>query len=512
MTERNQLYYKTTSQKQGGRRETADMWRVTHQVNLPTVALGVLWIIHSAATTMYVPWQNGRQRAALASVADHVEQTLQLQDQLTDLSRLPLGEDSSASRQATEQSISATLLALNDSIDDPLSQKHLTSLRNRFESERRQNKTVVSSVLAQLIDDCQQLIRAQQQQFITIVDQRSRTDMVIMIVRAVLLALGLLVGIGLAMWIARGLRQSLSEMSVTLRGAEGDLRMDLGRIDIVSQGSAGELNLLESQVQRIVQNVHRVVEELQQTRQEVARAERLAAVGELAAGVAHEIRNPLTSVKLLIQRAAERQPVHSLSEEHLQVLLEEVSRIESTVQGLLDFAKPEKSERAACSLGGILEGTLRLLDGQLQKRHIRIVRKEAEPIPLVCGDARMIQQVLVNLMLNAIEFMPDGGDLTIRLSTDETRCRATLEIEDAGPGISPAVINRLFEPFVTTRSNGSGLGLAISRRMIEEQGGTLAGRNSPQGGAVFCIHLPLVEQLTSSTCELAHVDLGTNER
>lgn len=477
------------------------MWRVTHQVHLPTIALGLLWIVHSAATTMYVPWQNARQRTALASVVANSGHALELHQQLTELGQIPLTNESAPQRSEQEAAIAKCLAELDATSGDVLSRKLLISLRQRFESEREQHGNVAVEAIATLLEECQQLIRAEQQQLLTIVDQRSRTDLVVMVVRAILLVLGLMVGIGLAMWIARGLRQSLSEISVTLKGAEGDLRMDLGRIDIVSQGAGGELKLLESQVQSIVEQVHRVAEELQQTRQDMVRAERLAAVGELAASVAHEIRNPLTSVKLLVQRAAERRPVHSLNEEQLQVLLEEVSRIESTVQGLLDFARPEKSHRSACPLSDVLQRTLLLLDGRIQQQRIRIVPDNTNPPLIVCGDARLIQQVLVNLILNAIEFMPSGGDLIVRQHFDDGQQSGVLEIEDTGPGIAPGVLGRLFEPFVTTRSNGSGLGLAISRRMIEEQGGTLTARNSPRGGAIFQVQLPLATERSDQPSE-----------
>lgn len=478
----------------------ASMWRVTHQVNLPTVALGLLWIVHSAATTLYVPWQNGRQRAALESVVSNVGLTLQLHDQLTELRGLASSSNSVESKSSLKQSILNSLSRLKPLLNDPYTQPQLTALQDHL-LEQLQHEPLEHSAMTTLLEECQQLIQTQQQQFLTIVDQRSRTDIVVMIVRAVLLALGLMVGIGLAMWIARGLRQSLSEISVTLKGVEGDLQMDLGRIEIVSQNSAGELKLLESQVQQIVQNVHRVAEELHQTRQDMARAERLAAVGELAAGVAHEIRNPLTSVKLLVQRAAERQPVHSFNEDQLQVLLEEISRMETTVQGLLDFARPDKAQRYPCDLIEILERTLMLLEGRIQQQQIQVIREFQNSSQQVYGDPRQIQQVLVNLILNALEFMQEGGELIIRLLVELYSNYAVLEIEDTGPGIPVDVQARLFEPFITTRSTGSGLGLAISRRMIEEQGGTLTSRNSPYGGAIFSIKLPLAETGSESSCD-----------
>lgn len=465
------------------------MWRVTHRVHLPTIALGVLWIIHSLATTMYVPWQNHRQRAALESVQSSIEMTLQIQERL---SRLHSQADTLTVNPATSRSLqelSTDVARLQGQLTDPESRALLARLATILDSSLSSglNQTEVRD----LSIVCQQLIRSEQTLLLQVVDQRSRTDVVVMVVRAVLLLLGLAVGLGLAMWMSHGLKQSLSQISVSLKSAEGDAKTDLGRIDLVSEGQPGELAMLETQVQNVVRNIRDVADELHRTRQEMVRAEQLAAVGEVAAGVAHEIRNPLTSVKLLIQRAAERKPVHSLNEEQLQVLLEEVSRMENTVQGLLDFARPERTRNVECELSEIVSRTLRLLDGRLEQHKITVkMSNDGSPIRLSC-DPGMIRQVVVNIVINAIDSMPDGGVLTVRNDVEDNDGWAVVEFEDTGPGIDPGVIERLFEPFVTTRANGSGLGLAISKRLIEEHGGTLAAMNSAAGGAIFKIRLPM---------------------
>src|SRR5690606_39243273 len=238
-------------------------------------------IVHSMATTMYVPWQNDRQRAAIASTVDNMDRMLLMHDRLADWQSLT-GTDTLDRQQRLRATIAEILADLRPRVDDPEAQAWLVALDEHFRSAHPENTSTFSrTTVTRLIEDCQRVIRAQQHLLLEIVDERSRTDFTVMIVRAVLLVLGLTVGIGLAMWISRNLRRYLSEISVTLRDAEGDLRMDLGRIDIVSQGGEGELNRLESQVQRIVRNVRVVASELEQARQDRVRAERLAAVGEL---------------------------------------------------------------------------------------------------------------------------------------------------------------------------------------------------------------------------------------
>ena len=468
------------------------MWRVTHRVHFPTVALGILWIIHSLATTMYVPWQNQRQRASLKSLQSAVETALQIQENLFRLQSHANTPEAGQMAVQLQEKLSADIAQLQTQLMDSESRSLLDNMAARVQSWQPTVSGIGGTVdLRDLIVDSQQLIRSEQALLLDVVDQRSRTDVVVMVVRAVLLLLGLAVGLGLAMWMSRGLTQSLSQISVSLRSAEGNLNTDLGRIELVSDVAPGELSLLETQVENVVRNIRDVADELHRTRQEMVRAERLAAVGEVAAGVAHEIRNPLTSVKLLIQRAAERKPVHSLNEEQLQVLLEEVSRMENTVQGLLDFARPDKPRNIECQLSEIVGRTLKLLDGRFQQHRIQVETTDiALPLKLNC-DPNLIQQVIVNIMINAIDSMPDGGKLTVRQRLDSVAASAVVEFEDTGPGIDPQVREKLFEPFVSTRAKGSGLGLAISKRLIEEQGGTLTASNAAHGGALFTVRLPL---------------------
>jgi len=468
------------------------MWRLTHQVHLPTIALGILWIIHSLATTLYIPWQNSRQRELLEAFLHSVDSALEIQENLSELqtgTHLTVAAQINLKAELLKELQSLRKWSV-DSRPRATIQEIETQIREWQPGPESPSRTLNFYKLIKL---CQSFIRAQQHHLLLAVNQRSRTDLDVMVVRAVLLVLGLLVGIGLAMWMARALNQSLAQISVTLRSAEGEERTELGQIEVSSRGPAGQLNVLEAQVQNVVSNLHQVAGELQQARHNMVQAERLAAVGEIAAGVAHEIRNPLTSVKLLIQRAAERQPIHSLSGEQMQVLLEEVSRMENTVQGLLDFARPEKPQNVACEFSSIVVKALALLEGRLEQRRIQLeIFNDGTPKSLY-GDPLLIQQVIVNIVINAIDFMPEGGPLVLRLLTDERRESAVLEIHDSGPGIEPEVLERIFEPFVTTRSTGSGLGLAISRRVIEEQGGTLTAVNASEGGAIFCIRLPLAD-------------------
>jgi signal transduction histidine kinase len=221
-------------------------------------------------------------------------------------------------------------------------------------------------------------------------------------------------------------------------------------------------------------------------------AERLAAVGELAAGVAHELRNPLTSVKLLIQTAAQQPSSPSLGQQDLQVAQREIARMESTIQGLLDFARPPALRRVPHDLRSTVRRALNLVEGRAKQQQVTI-RLESPDMPvIIAGDPEQIHQVLVNLLLNGMEAMAEGGLLHIAIHAgdgDGRACRVT--VCDSGPGIPPETLVRIFEPFVTDKERGTGLGLAISRRIAEEHGGALVAANREAGGAIFTLELPL---------------------
>jgi two-component system sensor histidine kinase HydH len=221
-------------------------------------------------------------------------------------------------------------------------------------------------------------------------------------------------------------------------------------------------------------------------------AERLAAVGELAAGVAHELRNPLTSIKLLIQTAAQRQHKMALPGKQLQVVEQEIARMENTIQGLLDFARPPELHRVHHDLRTTVRRALNLVEGRAKHQNVAVVEQLPETPVIVDGDPEQLHQIFINLFLNGIEAMPQGGSLTVAIQAgvrDDSVCRVF--VSDSGSGVPQPVLDRIFEPFVTSKEHGTGLGLAVSHRIAEEHGGTLLASNRTEGGAVFTLELPL---------------------
>jgi signal transduction histidine kinase len=243
-------------------------------------------------------------------------------------------------------------------------------------------------------------------------------------------------------------------------------------------------------LQHIVGKVEEAAARLQQHQRELLRTEQLAAVGQLAAGVAHEVRNPLTGIKLLVEAAVRPANPKPLNAEDLHVIHGEIARLEKTVQSFLDFARLPAPRRQPCDLRDVVDRSRDLTRARAEQQRVELdVRLPAEPVRAPV-DAAQLTTVLVNLLLNAMDAMPAGGRLSVELAADSA-ARAQLTVSDTGPGIAPAIADRLFTPFATTKATGTGLGLSLSRRIVEEHGGTITADNRPEGGARFHIAIPL---------------------
>jgi two-component system sensor histidine kinase HydH len=228
---------------------------------------------------------------------------------------------------------------------------------------------------------------------------------------------------------------------------------------------------------------------LQQHQRDMLRAEQLSAVGQLAAGVAHEVRNPLAAMKMLVEAALRPNNTMPLSTQDLKVIYGEIARLEQRVQGFLDFARLPTPRRATCDLRDVLTQALDLIRTRARHQNVELaVSAPHEPLP-GCLDREQMRTVFINLFLNALDAMPHGGRLDVELAADPSGT-THVTIADSGSGIPPEMAGRLFTPFASTKPTGTGLGLSISRRIVEEHGGTLTAENRSQGGACFVLNLP----------------------
>ncbi|WP_186776579.1 sensor histidine kinase [Rubripirellula reticaptiva] len=225
---------------------------------------------------------------------------------------------------------------------------------------------------------------------------------------------------------------------------------------------------------------------------EALRAQQMTTLAQLATGVAHEIRNPLTSIKMLIQVNRAKFADEGLPTDDLELVEQEIRRMERSVNSLLDYARPETSEFKRFAIQEAVRRTVQLIDGRCRNQNVELVVTAPDAAVPVEGDAAQIQQLLLNLGLNALDAMPTGG--TLNLIVSEVDDQVVVSVCDSGTGISSNVLEKLFTPFVTNKTNGIGLGLGICRRIADAHQGKLTGTNQASGGAKFQLTLPSVTE------------------
>ena len=229
--------------------------------------------------------------------------------------------------------------------------------------------------------------------------------------------------------------------------------------------------------------------EVRRLEAEVRRREKLAAVGNLAAGVAHELRNPLSSIKGYATYFGGRFPEGSADREAAQVMVKEVERLNRAIGDLIGLSRPTDIRPRMTGMRRLIEDTLRLI-GQDAANHKVAIRFDApEVLPDVAIDPDRMRQVILNLCLNGLEAMPDGGELFLSLHPEPDALR--LEIRDTGMGIAPDALPHIFDPYFTTKGQGTGLGLATVHKIMEAHGGSISVTSEPGQGAVFRLLLPL---------------------
>jgi len=292
-------------------------------------------------------------------------------------------------------------------------------------------------------------------------------------------------GVVLGFGVARGLSRSIYRLSVRVQDAAQRLERDIASVNLVADG---DLQRLDRQLQQIVGGVEGVVDRLHRQEREMLRAEQMSAVGQLAAGVAHEVRNPLAGIKLLIDSALASNNTKPLNMEDLRVIHREVIRLEQTVQEFLDFARPPTPKLSCCDLREVIAQAADLVRARARQVNVQIEIRAPDSPVTASVDRGQICSVLVNLLLNSLDAMPQGGRIEIDLEDGPHDRR--IRVQDSGTGIPPEILPKLFTPFATSKPTGTGLGLSISRRVVEEHRGTINAFNRTPGGACFEVSLP----------------------
>ncbi len=325
-----------------------------------------------------------------------------------------------------------------------------------------------------------------------------------------LLVLGLCgagAGLALGYGVARRITRSIVQLSVPIRDVAGKLSQVVGPVNVSATRGIEEW---EGVLKKISGEVETVVNKLQKSQEDALRAEQLAAVGQLAAGMAHELLNPLTAIKMIVQSGMEKGDSGDISGRDLAVLHEQIVRQERSIRSFLDFARPRTLESRPCDARGAVEEAVELAVSRAKRQDVAIEWEAPEESVPIEGDVEQLGRVFLNLILNALDALPEGGVVKITMEEvggDEKSGEfALVRVSDSGRGLPPELGERIFDPFVSTKETGMGLGLSISKRIIEMHGGTIAAANQSadhrhaddrfapdrsDGGAVFTVQLPL---------------------
>jgi two-component system nitrogen regulation sensor histidine kinase GlnL len=246
--------------------------------------------------------------------------------------------------------------------------------------------------------------------------------------------------------------------------------------------------------------VLRDLSRVRELEEQVRRSERLAGLGVLAAGIAHEVRNPLVGVRGAAQLLEGEPAFPEALREYTGVIIRQVDRLNRLVGDLLTLAEQRPLDPRPCNVHHVLEEALRLVETTPRPIRLQILRQYDPEIPAAAGDFDRLLQVFLNLVRNAMEAMPDGGDLTVRTRFERVspqcggRPAIRVDIQDRGPGLPEEIRSRLFTPFFSTKDSGTGLGLAVSLRIVAEHGGAIEAVNRADGGATFRVLLPVAAE------------------
>ncbi|MFO0754164.1 MAG: ATP-binding protein [Thermodesulfovibrionales bacterium] len=285
-------------------------------------------------------------------------------------------------------------------------------------------------------------------------------------------------------WLERMLRGEWIKAEITHRKKDGTV--------FPVEISAGLLALKE---RTYILAFDRDLTERRRAEEEMQRAEQMRICGEFAAGLAHEIKNPLAGIKVSMEVLAEEAPLPQEDREVLVQVVAEIRRIETLIRDLLNYAKPPRPQLMSISLHNVLDATLSFVlkspSFSAQGGAVRIEKAFSPVLPEITADPLQLQQVFLNLLLNAADALPEGGAITVKTALEGEGDRILVAISDTGKGVEERMREKIFQPFYTTKAKGTGLGLPISKRLVEQHGGTLQVENSENGGAVFKITLPV---------------------
>lgn len=281
-------------------------------------------------------------------------------------------------------------------------------------------------------------------------------------------------------------RLFLKPLNRIRKGAEvigkGDFRY---QVPVASHDEIGELAQTFNQM---AIQLKESFESIQKSQERIIQAEKLSSLGQLSARLAHELKNPLTSIKMILQAILDGSPTPEMTKEDAEVILKEVKKLDAILTQFLSFAKPPRLELRPLNLGHVIEEVLSLMKTEFDRSRVEVLQ-EISGLPEMKGDYEKMTQVLINLLHNSIEAMPEGGKLKIvvREILENDQRRVLLRVEDSGQGIPEEYRKKVFDPFFTTKEGGTGLGLSIVYSIIKEHQGSIELQSEVGKGTVFAV-------------------------
>jgi signal transduction histidine kinase len=337
---------------------------------------------------------------------------------------------------------------------------------------------------------CEQLLALNEMLMFNTHNLIKRYNTTINIIMSAVGFLGILLGLALGIGIARSITHPLYEIVLKMKDITDQEIIE--KIDIRKET---ELQNLDEYVKKLIGKIISVNKDLKQSRNLLIRSEKLAALGRIASGLAHEIRNPLTAIKMLIFSMQDEFKNKVKTQEDFNVIIKEINRLEKFLQNFLDFARPPKPSFSMTNITEIIDNTIHLLSVQLKNNRIHVRKIVAQPGVKFLADKEQLQQVMINLLLNAIQSMPEGGNLIIRQSMCKSKTKEpdilNISITDTGHAIPEDILDSIFDPFVSGKEDGTGLGLSIAHQIMVNHNGWIEARNNPDRGATLSVNFKI---------------------
>jgi signal transduction histidine kinase len=290
------------------------------------------------------------------------------------------------------------------------------------------------------------------------------------------------IGIMLALWMTRKILHPILTLNEGVKiVGEGELGFEVPVV------GTGEINELALSFNKMSVKLKELMNTIKSAQENLIRTEKLYAVGEFSAGVAHEIKNPLTSIKMLLQVMEQKN--QALTSKDMKVVVDEINRIDRIVMKFLAFARPAKAEKTELNINDVLEEVITITNPQMERSSINLVNNFSSDLPIIRGNNDTLKQAFLNIVLNAVQAMYDGGG-TLSIETSAKNGGLSVITRDTGAGISGEDMKKIFNPFFTTKRDGTGMGLALTYNIIQDHSGKIDIDSTPGTGTTVTVELP----------------------